>query len=84
MTREEQIRQKAKSYAFENDGYGYDLNTCEDIFTDGAEWMEEQMINKASHWLESAMLESAMLEDDIYGLDNIQELINEFKQAMED
>lgn len=44
------IRQQAKSYAFDNDGFGYDLNTCEDIFTDGAEWMEEQMIEKFCKW----------------------------------
>lgn len=35
----ELIREKAKEYAFENDGFGYDLNTCEDIFTEGAEWI---------------------------------------------
>ena len=38
MEMTEKIRQQAKGYAFDNDGFGYDLNTCEDIFTDGAEW----------------------------------------------
>lgn len=37
-----EIRKEAKAYAFRNDGYGYDLNTCEDIFSDGAEWMYEK------------------------------------------
>ena len=41
------IRQQAKSYAFDNDGFGYDLNTCEDIFTDGAEWA----IDNVCAWL---------------------------------
>lgn len=40
MTNE--IRKEAKAYAFRNDGYGYDLNTCEDIFSDGAEWMYKE------------------------------------------
>ena len=46
-----EIRKEAKSYAFRNDGYGYDLNTCEDIFSDGAEWMKELIIQKACEWL---------------------------------
>ena len=47
-----EIRKEAKAYAFRNDGCGYDLNTCEDIFSDGAEWADNTMLEKACEWLE--------------------------------
>lgn len=71
-----EIQEKAKAYAFDNDGFGYDLNTCEDIFTDGAEWVEEQMIAKAVKWLSywyNEDTQSYMTKEDI----------DDFKKAME-
>lgn len=75
------IRQQAKTYAFNNDGYGYDLNTCEDIYTDGAEYGYQLALNKACEWLKNT-LPPAMVRSDFYMFDG--GFIEDFKKAMEE
>jgi hypothetical protein len=88
MTIQEQIRQQAKAYAFDNDGFGYDLNTCEDIFTDGAEWMQEQMMAKAQEFFDEDLFEEEIDEDGNYvcsaHANSIGEFFENFKNAMEE
>jgi len=43
------LRNAANSYAFDLDEG--DLNTSRDTFVAGAQWMKEQLINKACEWL---------------------------------
>ena len=77
MKIQEQIRQEAKDYAICYDGFGYDLGICEDIFTDGAEWMQEIMINKACEWLKDKL--------DYCEIDcrDEEKFFKDFKKAME-
>ena len=70
-----EIRKEAKAYAFRNDGYGYDLNTCEDIFSDGAEWA----INKACEWWKENLITPTMTKEGWLWFNN---KVNAYRRAM--
>lgn len=67
-TREEEIRQMAKSYTQVIYDSLDDFSDITDAYVDGAKWADETMIEKACEWLEDC----AVVD------------IEEFKKAMEE
>lgn len=52
-------------------------------YVDGAEWMQEQTIDKACEWLEKNLYPTIKTNyDNNVGVESTQEFIEKFKQAM--
>lgn len=74
-----EIRKEAKSYAFRNDGYGYDLNTCEDIFSDGAGYGYQLAVEKACEWWVDELSYPSMTQEELRWC---KSKVNAFRRAM--
>lgn len=87
MTREEEIRQMAKSYTQVIYDSLDDFSDITDAYVDGAKWADETMIDKACDWLYNKALDGFYNEDGTKVLlaDGIKEkFIESFKKAMEE
>ena len=51
MTQREEIEQQAKSYTFAVFGELDDFSDATQAYIDGAEWMQETMIERVEQWL---------------------------------
>lgn len=78
MNNKEQIKNRAKEYAYNNYEQGGDSDTWEDIFSDGAEYGYQLAVNKACEWLKNT-LPSAMMRSDLYMFNG--GFIENFKKA---
>lgn len=88
MTREEQIRQAGIEYTIKNRPMCVGGGTFSDIvdemnrnpsFEEGAKWADKTIIEKACAWLYNNA-EDYIIDGELY----IQNLINSFKEAMEE
>lgn len=74
MTNKEQIKNRAKEYAYKNYEQGGDSDTWEDIYTDGAGYGYQLAVENACEWLE--------INTKRYWMCYPEEFIKEFKDAM--
>ena len=77
-TREEEIRQMAKSYTQVIYDSLDDFSDITDAYVDGAKWADETMIDKACEWI-SQSYTSGVLD-----WKNCDSIIENFKKAMEE
>ena len=76
MTRREEIEQQAKSYTLAVFDELDDFSDVTQAYIDGAEWMQETMIDKATQWLFENVYDYLIPED--------QERVESFSKAMEE
>ena len=75
MTREEQIEKEAKRVSYNGDEFS--------SFIQGAEWADKTMIEKAYKWLKQNAKDYVVTCYDEGEL-NDEDLLNDFKKAMEE
>ena len=78
MTREEEIREAAKEFAFSDKPETSDFfnNVMNDCFYYGAKWADETMLDRACEWLSIYYPNIDRMGIDVF--------IEEFKKAMEE
>ena len=84
-TREEEIRQMAKSYTQVIYDSLDDFSDITDAYVDGAKWADKTMIDKMLKWMECIDFEmDYQYSEDGYTFFDADKFINDFRKAMED
>lgn len=91
MTREEKIRQASIEYTYRNTpmciGGGAFSEMVDELnrnksFEEGAKWADKTMVDKACEWFEDVDFEMTYIDSE--GLFDKEQLINDFRKAMEE
>jgi hypothetical protein len=83
MTQREEIEQQAKSYTLAVFDELDDFSDITQAYIDGAEWMQETMIEKACKWLLNIDFDGQEFRDCDESFNN-DLLVDAFRKAMED